>query len=138
MANNPKIRPLTPTNRLIIQKFVGLFQYYSRTLDSTMLASISSIATNMTTAAHKDLEFRMNQFLNYAATHPDAKIRFIASEMRLWVHSDASYLTEPKAQSQSRHIFNLPESGQKESKNQCSLHDSIIPLKGIIALVFTL
>lgn len=83
MAGNPNIFPLTPANRLIIQTFVGLFQYYERTLDYTVLAAISSIATNMTTAEQKDLNFRMNQFLNYAATHPDAKIRFIASEMRL-------------------------------------------------------
>jgi hypothetical protein len=29
--------------------------------------------------------------------HPDATLRYIASDMYLWVHSDASYLSEPKA-----------------------------------------
>ena len=90
MAENPTIRPITPANRKIIHRFVGLFQYYGLTLDSTMLASISSIATNMTTAQQKDVTFRIQQFLNYATTHPDARIRFIASEMHLWIHSDAS------------------------------------------------
>ena len=107
MVDNPTIRPLTPANRKIIERFVGLFQYYGRTLDGTMLASISSIATNMTTAQQKDLDFRIKQFLNYAATHPDAKIRFIASEMHLWIHSDASYLTEPKARSRAGGFFYL-------------------------------
>ena len=107
MVNNPTIRSLTPANRKIIERFVGLFQYYGRTLDGTMLASISSIATNMTTAQQKDLDFRIKQFLNYAATHPDAKIRFIASEMHLWIHSDASYLTEPKARSRAGGFFYL-------------------------------
>ena len=107
MVNNPTIRPLTPANRKIIERFVGLFQYYGRTLDGTMLASISSIATNMTTAQQKDLDFRIKQFLNYAATHPDANIRFIASEMHLWIHSNASYLTEPKARSRAGGFFYL-------------------------------
>ena len=31
------------------------------------------------------------------ATHPDAFIRYHASDLLLWVHSDASYLTESKA-----------------------------------------
>ena len=50
MSDNLTIRPITPANRKIIQKFMGLFQYYGRTIYSTMLASISSITTNMTTA----------------------------------------------------------------------------------------
>ena len=37
--------------------------------------------------------------MDYAATHPAAQIRYIASEMHLWIHTDASYLNEPKARS---------------------------------------
>ena len=72
-----------------------------------MLTAISSIATNMTTAAKKDLGFRMKKFLDYAATHPDAKIRFVASDMQLWIHSDASYLSKPKARSRAGGYFYL-------------------------------
>ena len=32
-------------------------------------------------------------------THPDATIRFVTFQMLLQVHTDASYLNEPKAQS---------------------------------------
>ena len=35
--------------------------------------------------------------LNYAATHPNAKIRYTASDMILHIHSDASYLSKPQA-----------------------------------------
>jgi len=38
----------------------------------------------------------IDQLLDYCATHPDATIRFHASDMVLWTHSDASYLTAPK------------------------------------------
>ena len=35
--------------------------------------------------------------LNYAATHPNTKIHYKASNMILYIHSDASYLSEPRA-----------------------------------------
>jgi hypothetical protein len=41
----------------------------------------------------------ITQLLNYCATHPEATVRYIASNMVLHVESDASYLTAPKAQS---------------------------------------
>ena len=34
--------------------------------------------------------------LNYDATHPNAKIRYTASDMILYIHSDVSYLSEPR------------------------------------------
>ena len=42
---------------------------------------------------------KAKQLLDYLATHPDATIRFRASDMILNVHSDASYLSEMKAHS---------------------------------------
>jgi hypothetical protein len=39
----------------------------------------------------------VNQFLDYMWTHPDAVIQYRASDMILNVHSDASYLSVPKA-----------------------------------------
>ena len=41
------------------------------------------------------------------ATHPDAKIRFKASDMILNVHSDASYLSAPKARGRAGGYFFL-------------------------------
>ncbi len=40
---------------------------------------------------------RVNQFLDYMWTHPDAVIQYRASDIILNVHSDASYLSTPKA-----------------------------------------
>ena len=44
---------------------------------------------------------QVKQFLDYMWTHPDATIRFRASDMILNVHSDASYLSAPKARSRA-------------------------------------
>ena len=48
--------------------------------------------TNKTETILKELE----HFLNYCATNSEATVRFIASDMILKLHSDASYLSEPK------------------------------------------
>ena len=46
-------------------------------------------------------------FLNYAASHPDAKICFSASDMILHIASDWSYLSESKSRSRVGGIFYL-------------------------------
>jgi hypothetical protein len=46
------------------------------------------------------------QFLDYAATQDDAILTYKASDMILAIHSDASYLSEPKARSRAGgHMF---------------------------------
>ena len=44
---------------------------------------------------------QITKFLNYSATHSDAVIEYRRSGMILHVYSDASYLSEPEAQSRS-------------------------------------
>jgi hypothetical protein len=47
------------------------------------------------------------QLLDYIATQEEAVLTYNASEMILAVHSDASYLSEPKAHSQAGGHFIL-------------------------------
>ena len=57
----------------------------------------------------------MEELLDYAATHPDVKIRYRASEIILQIHTNASYLSEPKALSRAAgHYFLgwLPQNNQ--------------------------
>jgi hypothetical protein len=49
--------------------------------------------------ATKSLMKRCKHFLDYMATHPNASIRYYASDMILNVHSDASYVSAPNARS---------------------------------------
>ena len=76
-----------------IQDVVGTFAYYSRAVDPTMAATMSSIASRQSSATEK-LEEEVKQFLDYCATHPNAGVRFVASDMIMALHSDASYLSE--------------------------------------------
>jgi hypothetical protein len=51
------------------------------------------------TKATENTNISVEQMLDYCATHPDATIRFRASDMVLNIHSDVSYLNEPNARS---------------------------------------
>ncbi len=97
---------LDDTSKKHIQKNVQSFLYYARAVDPTILMMISAIASQQ--AAHtEDTCNRVNQFLDYKATNPNAKIGYLASDMLLNVHSDASYLSTPKARSQAGGYFFL-------------------------------
>jgi len=100
---------LTPKELHFCQVFFGLFNYYAKSIDNTMQQPVSSIASAVSTSSWADLKFRIDQFLDYAATHPDAKIQYTASQMNLWIHSDASYLNETKARSRNAGYFYLSD-----------------------------
>jgi hypothetical protein len=84
--------PLTPKQYLTIQKVTGSVLYYARAVDPTVLMPLNDIATEQTKATEKT-QAATNQLLDYLATHPDAAIRYHASDMILHIHSDASYLS---------------------------------------------
>ena len=65
-----------------------------------MLATLSSIAGRLAKGTEK-LEAEVKQFLDYCATHPNAGVRFVSSDMLLALHSDASYLSEPQSKSRA-------------------------------------
>ncbi len=88
-----------------VQKIVGSILYYARAVDMTVLIALSSIASEQTNGTKHTME-KAYQVVDYLATHPDAIVRFRASEMILNIHSNASYLTEPKSCSRtSGHFF---------------------------------
>jgi hypothetical protein len=93
--NSPR---LTAKQCTEIQKITGSALYYSRAVDPTVLMALNDIATEQTAATEKT-KTAAGQLLDYLATHPDANIRFQASDMILHIHSDASYLSVSKARS---------------------------------------
>ena len=61
------------------------------------------------TSSWKDLKFRINQFPDYSATHPNSKIGYHSSQMNLWIHSYASYPNASKACSRNGGFFYLSD-----------------------------
>jgi hypothetical protein len=66
--------------------------------------------------------------LDYLATHPDATIRYHASDMILHIHSDASYLSVSNARSRLGGLFFL---GNKPPE-QDTLNGSILNVASVI------
>ena len=85
--------------------------YYARAVDITTLVALSSIASEQSQATTTTKK-HVQQLMDYLSTHKDATIRYVASDMILNVHSDASYLSKPKARSRIGGIFFLGQNPQ--------------------------
>ena len=97
---------LDAANKTRILEVLGTLLFYARAIDSTMLTAIGELATEQTQAT-KTTMHKLSQLLNYCAAHPDATVRFTASDMILAVESDASYLSVVKGRSRAAGYFFL-------------------------------
>jgi hypothetical protein len=91
-----------------IQQVAGTFLFYARAVDPTMRHALSSLAQQQAAPTNKT-KLEALHLLDYAASHPDATIRYYSSDMVLAIHSDASYLSEPKARSRAAGHFWLTD-----------------------------
>jgi hypothetical protein len=119
--------PLTAQQCLTIQEVTGSVLYYARAVDPTVLMPLNDIATEQTKATEKT-QAATNQMLDYLATHPDATIRYHASDMILHIHSDASYLSVSNARSRLGGLFFVGN----ESPKQETLNGSILNISAVI------
>ena len=71
-----------------------------------MLTAINEISGAQNKATQQTRK-ATDELLDYAATYPDTKIRFFASDMVLYVESDAAYLVQPNAKSRVAGFYYL-------------------------------
>jgi hypothetical protein len=90
--------PFNATGITLLQQIIGTFFYYARAINITMLVALGTLGAAQAKGTKATAE-ASTKLLNYAATHPYVTIQFKASNMVLHVHSNASYLSETKAQS---------------------------------------
>jgi hypothetical protein len=126
-ATKDETPPLTAQQCPTIKKVTGSALYYARAVDPTVLMPLNDIATEQTKALEKK-QAATNQMLDYLATHPDATIRYPASDMILHIHSDASYLSVSNDWSRLGGLFFL---GNK-SLEQETLNGSILNVAAVI------
>ena len=99
--------PLLGAGKLFIQQVIGVLLLVLRQSSRQHPAGRtrqSLIYPSQPNRAHAN---GIVQILNYCATHPDAEVRFSASEMVLHIHSDASYLSASQARSRVGGYFFL-------------------------------
>jgi hypothetical protein len=135
-ANNQYARkdetlPLAATQCITIQKVTGSVLYYARVVDPTVLMTLNDIATEQTKSTEKT-QAATNRMLNYMTTHPDATIRYQASDMILHIHSDASYISVSNAQSRLRGLSLLGNNPPDQDK----LNGTVLNVTSVIKNVF--
>ena len=80
-------------------------------MDGTISPPLGALASKQAAPTEATME-KCLQFLDNTASQEDAKITYKASNMVLAIHSEASYLSKPKAHSQAGgHMF---MAGQEE------------------------
>ncbi len=126
-----KSRPLAKDEKKYIQQIIGTFLYYGRAVDPTMFTSLSAIASTQAKPT-KETMIKTHDFLNNVATHQDAIITYQASNMVLAVHSDASYLSEPKVHSHAGGNFFMSSDTKDPSNNGAALNIEQI-IKSVMA-----
>jgi hypothetical protein len=126
-ATKDETPPLTAQQCLTIQKVTRSVLYYARAVDPTVLVPLNDIATEQTKATEK-MQAATNQLSDYLATHPDATIRYHASDMILHIHSDAPYLSVINARSRHGGLFFL---GNKFPEKD-TLNGSILNVASVI------
>ena len=79
-----------------VQLVTGTFLYYSCAINPTMIVALNDIAVVQSKPTQKTLQ-KCDRLINYAATYPNAKLRFFAGDMILHVDSDAANLVQDNA-----------------------------------------
>jgi hypothetical protein len=93
-----------------------------------MLTAISALSSQQATATY-ETNLKLLQLLHYADSHPNALIRYSASEIILNIHSDAGYLNETEARSRAGgHLFmsSKPKGGQQQHNGALLILSTII------------
>eukprot|EP00804_Cyclotella_cryptica_P023061 CCRYP_000315-RA/>CCRYP_000315-RA protein AED:0.18 eAED:0.15 QI:0/0/0/1/1/1/2/0/662 len=102
--------------KTFVQEVIGVFLYYTRAVDCTMLTALGSLATQQANPTTTTLDW-VYQFLDYALSHPNAAVTYRASEMILAAHSDASCLSETNARSRAGGHFFLSGNNHYPNNN---------------------
>jgi hypothetical protein len=106
--------------------------YYARAVDPTVLMPLNDIATEQTKATEKT-QAATNQLLDYLATHPDATLRYHASDMILHIHIDASYISVSNTRSQLRGLFFCGDKSLQEDNLNVSILNVASIIKNVVA-----
>jgi hypothetical protein len=97
-----------------------------------VLMPLNDIATEQTKATEKT-QATTNQLLDYCATHPDASIRYHASDMILHIHSDTSYLSVSNARGRLGGLFFCGDKSPHEDNLNGSILNVASVIKNVVA-----
>ena len=82
---------LVSQTKKFAQEVTGTFLYYARSVNTTILTVLISIATQQANPTDNTIQ-KVKQFLDYDTTHPNAIVSYHASDMVPAGHRYAYYL----------------------------------------------
>ena len=112
---------LDAKGKKFIQQVCGKFLFLGRAVDSTLLCPISAIASQSSKPTEDTMD-QTHQLLDYLSHQEEAVLTYNASDMKLAVHSDASYLSEPQARSRAGGHFFLSNNAAVPPNNGAVLN----------------
>ena len=92
--------------KTFVQEVTGVFLFYSRAVDPTMLTAVNKISMEQAKPTVATLK-AIDRLLSYAARYPNATVVFKPSNMQLCGQSDASYISETGARSRAGGILHF-------------------------------
>jgi hypothetical protein len=98
-----------------LQQLTGTQLNYARAVDPTLIMPINVLASEQSKAT-SETSYKVIKLLNYCNTHPETKIRYHASDMILYIHIDASYLSEREAKNRAWGFFYMGNSADTAKK----------------------
>jgi len=135
MAPEPDDSPaVSAETKKRIEQIIGAFLFYGRAIDETLLTALNSVSSQQANPTELTNE-AIEQLLDYCHTHPDATIRYYASDMILQIHADAAYLVEQQARSRAGgHYFlgSTPIAGEPIKLNG-AVHTLCTIIKQVVA-----
>jgi hypothetical protein len=121
--------PLNAKEIKEVQEIVGVFLFYARAVDPTMVTPISKIASKQAKPTQA-LQGEIARFLQYASKWRNAVLTIRASKLILMAHSDASYLSESEGRSRAGGYIYLGD-----GPNDIAMNAPISVISVIIATV---
>jgi hypothetical protein len=82
------------------------FLFYARGIDGGILPALSALASQQAQPTDNTMKL-CKLFLDYMESQEEAVLTYKASDMVLAVHSNASYLSEPKARSRTGALLEM-------------------------------
>ena len=104
-TDNDTSKPLDEQDTKRVQQINGTYLFSGRAIDSPLLVALGSLALQQSNTTEQT-KAKLKQLLDFIASQEEPILTYRASDMILAAHSDASYLSEPKARSRAgAHIF---------------------------------
>ena len=96
-----------------VQQVVGSFLYYARAIYTTILPAINEISARQAHPTKNSIK-KIQQLMDDINTYTNPKIRFNASNMILYIDSDAAYLVVDKAKSGIAGFYYVSDKDSKQ------------------------